>query len=67
MRRDEAELLLAGAQNAAEWCRGKLEMRAGAGGFGKEFEHRDSERSALHVAHSMAVCEVSRLQAIIKG
>ncbi len=42
-------------------------MRAGAGGFGKEFEHRDSERSALHVAHSMAVCEVARLQAIIKG
>jgi hypothetical protein len=67
MRRDEAESLLAGAQQAAEWCRGKLEMRAGAGGFGKEFEFRDSERSALHVAHSMAVCEVARLQAIIKG
>ncbi len=67
MRRDEAESLLAGAQNAAEWCRAKLEMRAGAGGFGKEHEHRDSERSALHVAHSMAVCEVARLQAIIKG
>ena len=67
MRRDEAEPLLVAAQAAAEWCRGKLEMRAGAGGFGKEHEHRDSERSALHVAHSMAVCEVVRLQAVIKG
>ncbi len=67
MRRDEAEALLAGAQSAAEWLRGKLEMRAGAGGFGKEFEHRESERSSLQVAHSIAVCEVLRLQAIIKG
>lgn len=67
MNREQAKPLLVAAQAAAEWCRGKLEMRAGAGGFGKEFEHRESERSALHVAHSMATCEVARLQAIING
>ena len=66
MKREEAEPLLLAAQRAAEWCRGKLEMRTGAGGFGKEHEHRDSERSALHIAHSMAMCEVVRLQALLK-
>jgi hypothetical protein len=35
------------------------------GGFGKGHEHSDSERGALHVAHSIAVCEVARLAAII--
>ncbi|HVY67011.1 MAG TPA: hypothetical protein VHH11_19530 [Gammaproteobacteria bacterium] len=67
MNREQAKPLLVAAQHAAEWCRGKLELRAGAGGFGKEFEHRDSERAALHVAHSLAVAEVVRLQAIIAG
>jgi hypothetical protein len=65
MKRDEAKPLLEPAQRAAAWCVGKLEMRAG--GFGKEHEHSDSERAALHVAHSIAVCEIARLEAIIKG
>lgn len=67
MNREQAKPLLVAAQHAADWCRGKLEMRAGAGGFGKEFEYREAERAALHVAHSMAVSEVVRLQAIIAG
>ena len=66
MKREEAEPLLLAAQHAAEWCRNKLEMRTGTGGFGKEHEHRDTERSGLHIAHSMAVCEIARLQAILK-
>jgi hypothetical protein len=43
----------------------KLEMKEG--GFGKNHEHSDSERAALHVAHSIAVCEVARLQPIVDG
>ena len=66
MKREEAEPLLVAAQHAANWCRNKLEMRTGAGGFGKEHEHRDSERNGLHVAHSMAMCEIVRLQAFLK-
>jgi hypothetical protein len=65
MRREEAEPLHEAAQRAADWCRGKLEMREG--GFGKAHEHSDSERASLHVAHSIALCEVARLAAIIKG
>jgi hypothetical protein len=65
MRSEEAKLLQEAAQAAANWCLGKLEMREG--GFGKAHEHSDSERAALHVAHSIAVCEIARLQAIIKG
>ena len=65
MRREEAEPLREAAQRAADWCRNKLEMREG--GFGKGHEHSDSERGALHVAHSIAVCEVERLAAIIRG
>jgi hypothetical protein len=67
MKREEAQPLLVSAQHTANWCRSKLEMRTGAGGFGKEHEHRESERTALHVAHSMAACEIARLQAIIDG
>jgi len=65
MKREEAMPLQIAAQQAADWCLGKLEMRAG--GFGKEHEHGEAERGALHVAHSMAVCEVARLQVIITG
>jgi len=65
MRRDEAKPLQEAAQNAANWCLGKLEMREG--GFGKEHEHSDSERGALHIAHSIAMCEVARLETIVKG
>jgi len=43
----------------------KLEMKEG--GFGKVHEHSDSERAALHVAHSIALCEVARLQSIVDG
>ncbi len=65
MKRDEAKPLLDLAQPAAAWCLGKLEMRVG--GYGKEHEHTDAERAALHVVHSIAVCEVARLEAIMKG
>lgn len=65
MKRDEAMPLHSAAQQAADWCRAKLEMRAG--GFGKDYEHTESERAALHVVHSIAVCEVTRLQVIIAG
>jgi hypothetical protein len=67
MRRDEAQPLLIAAQHAAEWCRGKLETRTGAGGHGKEYEYGEAERTALRAAHSIAVCDVLRLQAIVNG
>jgi hypothetical protein len=65
MRREEAKPLQEAAQRAADWCLGKLEMREG--GFGKAHEHSDSERGALHIVHSIAVCEVVRLTAIVNG
>jgi hypothetical protein len=65
MNRDQAKPLRDAAQHAANWCLGKLEMRAG--GFGKDPEHAASERAALQVAHSIAVCEIARLTAIIEG
>jgi len=37
------------------------------GGYAKDREHADSERAALQVAHSIAVCEIARLTAIIEG
>jgi hypothetical protein len=43
----------------------KLEMKEG--GYGRNHEHSDSERAALHVAHSIAVCEIARLQPIVDG
>ena len=67
MRSEEAKPLLVAAQNAADWCRGKLETRTGAGGHGKEYEHGEAERTALRVAHSIAACDVVRLQAIVNG
>jgi hypothetical protein len=65
MKSDEAKPLQLAAQHAASWCLGKLEMKEG--GYGKNHEHSDSERAALHVAHSIAVCEVVRLQPIVDG
>jgi hypothetical protein len=38
-----------------------------AGGYGKVPEHADSERAAIQVVHSIAVCEIARLTAIIDG
>ena len=65
MRSDEAKPLQVAAQHAANWCMEKLEMKEG--GYGKNHEHSDSERAALHIAHSIAVCEVARLQSIVDG
>ena len=65
MKSDEAKPLQVAAQHAANWCLEKLEMKEG--GFGKAHEHSDSERAALHVAHSIAVCEIARLQPIVDG
>ena len=65
MNRDEAKPLRDAAQHAANWCLGKLEMRVG--GYGKDPEHADAERVAIQVVHSIAVCEVARLTAIIDG
>jgi len=65
MKSEQAKPLQAAAQHAAHWCLQKLEMKEG--GYGKNFEHSDTERAALHVAHSIAVCEVARLQSIVEG
>jgi hypothetical protein len=65
MKSEQAKPLQIAAQHAAKWCMEKLEMREG--GFGKDHEHSDSERASLHVAHSIAVCEVARLQPIVDG
>jgi hypothetical protein len=65
MKSDQAKPLQIAAQQAAKWCMEKLEMREG--GFGKSHEHSDSERAALHVAHSIAICESVRLQSIVDG
>jgi hypothetical protein len=65
MKSDEAKALQVAAQHTAKWCMDKLEMREG--GSSKNHEYSDTERSALHVAHSIAVCEIARLQQIIDG
>ena len=65
MKSDQAKPLQLAAQQAAKWCMEKLEMREG--GFGKGHEHSDSERTALHVAHSIAICEIARLEMIVEG
>jgi hypothetical protein len=65
MKSDQAKPLQVAAQHAANWCIEKLERREG--GFGKIHEHSDSERAALHVAHSIAQCEIARLQPIVDG
>jgi hypothetical protein len=65
MKPEQAKPLQVVALQAAKWCVEKLEMRQG--GFGKDHEHSESERAALHVAHSIAVCEIARLQVDIDG
>jgi hypothetical protein len=65
MKSEQAKPLQAAAQQAAKWLMDKIEMKEG--GFGKDHEHSDSERAALHVAHSIAVCEIARLQPIVDG
>ena len=67
MKSEEAKPLLVAAQYAADWCRDTLSMRAGAGGFSKDYQHGEAERTALHVAHSIAMCDVARLKAIVNG
>lgn len=65
MKSEEAKPLQVAAQHAAKWCMDKLETKEG--GYGKNHEHSDSERAALHVAHSIAICEIARLQSIVDG
>lgn len=65
MKREDAKVSQVSAQQAADWCFAKLEMREGAGGFGKDHEHSEHEREALHVVHSIALCEVARLASIV--
>jgi len=65
MRSEEAKPLQVAAQHAANWCLEKLEMKEG--GYGKNHEHSETERAALHVAHSIACCEIARLQPIVDG
>ena len=65
MRPDVAKPLQAAAQCAADWCREKLEARVA--GSGMAHQHSEAERTALHIAHSIAVCEVARLQGSIDG
>jgi hypothetical protein len=65
MKSEQAKPLQVAAQHAADWCAQKLEMKEG--GYGKNYEHSGTERAALQVAHSIAVCEVARLQPIVDG
>ena len=65
MKSDEAQRLQDTVKVAAGWCLQRLDMREG--GFGKNHEHSDSERAALHVAHSIAMSEIGRLQKIVDG
>jgi hypothetical protein len=65
MRPDEAKPLLEVARQAAAWCLQKLESRVA--GSGQAYSYSDAERAALHVAHSIAVSEIARLQAAIAG
>lgn len=65
MKSEQAKPLQVAAQQAAKWLMEKIEMKEG--GFGKDHEHADSERAALHIAHSIAVCEIARLQPIVDG
>jgi hypothetical protein len=61
MRPDEAKPLLDAAEQAAAWCLQKLESRVA--GSGQAYSYSEVERMALHVAHSIAISEISRLHA----
>jgi len=65
MRPEEAKPLLDVARQAATWCLQKLESRVA--GSGQAYSYSEVERAALHVAHSIAVSEIARLQAAIAG
>jgi hypothetical protein len=65
MRPDEAKPLLDAARQAAAWCLQKLESRVA--GSGQAYSYSEMERSALHVAHSVAISEIARLHASIAG
>jgi hypothetical protein len=65
MRADEAKPLQDVARQAAAWCLQKLEERVA--GSGRAYAYSDAERSALHIAHSIAVSEIARLETTIVG
>ena len=65
MRPDEAKPLLDAARQAAAWCLHKLESRVA--GSGQAYSYSETERAALHVAHSIAISEIARLHAAIAG
>jgi hypothetical protein len=65
MRPEQAKPLLEAARRAADWCQEKLEARVA--GAGQGHTHYEAERMALHVAHSIAVCEIARLQLTVDG
>ena len=60
MRAEEAKPLQDLAREAAAWCLQKLEARVS--GSGQAYAYSEAERTALHVAHSIAVSEIARLQ-----
>ena len=62
---DEAKALQNEARLAAAWCLRKLEARVS--GSGQEYVYSQDERTALHVAHSIAVSEIARLQTAAAG
>jgi hypothetical protein len=65
MRAEEAKPLQDSARQAAAWCLEKLEERVA--GSGRTYSYSEPERTALHVAHSIAVSEIARLQTAIAG
>ncbi len=65
MRAEEAKLLQDAARQAAAWCLQKLEERVAASG--RAYTYSDAERTALHVAHSIAVSDIERLQNAVAG
>jgi hypothetical protein len=65
MRPEQAKPLLEAARRAADWCQEKLEARVAGAGQGHTYY--EAERMALHVAHSIAVCEIARLQLTVDG
>jgi hypothetical protein len=65
MRAEEAKPLQDLARQAAAWCLQALEARVA--GSGQAYTYSEPERAALHVAHSIAVSEIARLQIAISG
>lgn len=65
MRAEEAKPLQDLARQAAAWCLQRLEARVA--GSGQAYAYSEAERAALHVAHSIAVSEIARLQPILEG